>query len=91
MKTCLCLVRHAQSLPFPHQPESDWVLSPVGIEQARGLVPILKRHGVQKVYSSPYVRCRETLRPFAEAHGIELAIHEGLRERRIAGQRLRRS
>lgn len=84
--TTLYLVRHAQSLPLAHQPEPEWVLSPTGAEQARGLVAVLRALGVQRVYTSPYQRCRDTLAPFAAAHGLEVAPHEGLRERRIAGQ-----
>ena len=84
--TTIYLVRHAQSLPLPHQPESDWALSPVGAQQARGLVPVLGSLGVRRVYSSPYRRCRATLGPFAAAQGIEITLHEGLRERRIASQ-----
>ncbi len=86
MATTLYLVRHAQSLPLAEQPESDWRLSPAGEAQARGLVPILAGLGVQRVYSSPYRRCRETLAPFSVALGAELMLHEGLRERRIATQ-----
>jgi len=36
--TTLYLIRHAQSLPSPQQPEPDWPLSPLGLEQAAGLV-----------------------------------------------------
>jgi len=86
MTTTLYLVRHAQSLPLAHQPEPDWALSSLGVEQARGLAPILAALGVRRAYSSPYRRCCETLRPFVEMHGGELAVHEGLRERRFAGQ-----
>jgi len=84
--TTIYFVRHAQSLPLPHQPESDWALSPVGAQQAQGLVPVLGSLGVRRVYSSPYRRCRDTLGPFAAAQGIEITLHEGLRERRIASQ-----
>ena len=84
--TTLYFVRHAQSLPFAHQAEADWQLSPLGEEQARRLVPVLAALGVRRVYTSPYRRCRDTLTPFAEALGIEPAVHAGPRERRIAGQ-----
>lgn len=84
--TTLYLVRHAQSLPLPHVNEADWQLSAVGADQAQRLVPVLARLGVRRVYSSPYLRCRETLAPFAAAVGCEVVLHEGLRERRIAGQ-----
>jgi 2,3-bisphosphoglycerate-dependent phosphoglycerate mutase len=84
--TTLYLVRHAQSQPHPAVPEPDWPLSPVGLEQARGLVPVLRPLGIGRLYCSPYRRCRETLAPFAEAAGLALGVHDGLRERRIAGQ-----
>lgn len=86
MATTIYLVRHAQSLPLAEQLESDWRLSATGEAQARGLVPILAGLGVRRVYTSPYRRCRETLAPFSAALGTELAVHEGLRERRFAGQ-----
>lgn len=86
--TTLYLVRHAQSLPLAHQSEPEWRLSDVGTAQARGLVGVLRALGVQRVYTSPYQRCRDTLAPFAAAHGIELALHDGLRERRVAGHRV---
>lgn len=84
--TTLYLIRHAQSRPLAHQPEREWRLSEVGTEQARGLVGVLGRLGVQRIYTSPYQRSRDTLSPFAAAHGLEVTLHEGLRERRIAGQ-----
>lgn len=69
-----------------HQPEPDWALSPAGEAQATGLVPALAPLGITRIYTSPYRRCRDTLVPFADACGLEIAVHEGLRERRIAGQ-----
>ena len=86
MTTTIYLVRHAQSQPLAHQSEPDWDLSALGVEQARGLVPVLASLGVRRAYSSPYRRCRETLRPFVETHALELGLHEGLRERRFADQ-----
>ncbi len=83
--TTLYLIRHAQSLPLPGQEEADWALSPVGEQQARALVPVLQALGLQRLYCSPYRRCRDTLAPYAGEAGLELAIDEGLRERRIAG------
>lgn len=86
MLTTLYLVRHAQSLPLIHQPEPEWRLSSTGTAQAEGLVPVLTPLNVTRIYTSPYRRCRDTLAPFAAARGIEVQVHEGLRERRIAGQ-----
>jgi 2,3-bisphosphoglycerate-dependent phosphoglycerate mutase len=82
--TTLYLIRHAQALPRPEQSEPDWLLSPLGEDQARKLLSVLAPLGIQRLYSSPYRRCRETLAPFAEAAGLDLALDAGLRERRIA-------
>lgn len=86
MTTTLYLVRHAQSLPVMQQPEPEWRLSPTGTAQAKGLVPVLTALEIARVYTSPYERCRDTLAPFATSRGLEPQIHDGLRERRIAGQ-----
>lgn len=86
--TTLYLVRHAQSRPLAHQPEPEWRLSEIGAEQARGLVGVLRSLGVQRVYTSPFQRCRDTLAPFAAAQGLAAVVHEGLRERRVSEQRV---
>lgn len=86
--TTLYLVRHAQSRPLAHQPEPEWRLSDRGAEQARALIEVLRPLGVQRIYTSPFQRCRDTLAPFAAAHGLEAVVHEGLRERRVADQRV---
>jgi 2,3-bisphosphoglycerate-dependent phosphoglycerate mutase len=82
--TTLYLIRHAQALPLPEQPEPDWALSPVGENQARALVAVLGALGIRRLYCSPYRRCCATLAPFAREAEIEIALEEGLRERRIA-------
>jgi 2,3-bisphosphoglycerate-dependent phosphoglycerate mutase len=84
--TTLYLIRHAQALPLPEQDEPDWALSATGALQARGLVPVLCGLGIQRIYCSPFRRCRETLAPFAAAAGVEIQLDPGLRERRIAAQ-----
>jgi 2,3-bisphosphoglycerate-dependent phosphoglycerate mutase len=82
--TTIYLIRHAQSLPRPEQEEADWVLSPVGETQARGLVPVLRSLNLRRLYSSSYRRCRDTLAPYASEAGQDVVLEDGLRERRIA-------
>jgi 2,3-bisphosphoglycerate-dependent phosphoglycerate mutase len=82
--TTLYLIRHAQALPLPEQDEPDWSLSPNGEQQALGLVPVLRALEIQRLYCSPYRRCRDTLAPFAKAAKIDVILDPGLRERRIA-------
>jgi len=81
--TTLILVRHAQSAPRPDLPEADFPLSDLGRQQARNLVPVLRELGVDALVSSPYQRAVDTLRPYAEAVGLEIAIDDDLRERSL--------
>jgi 2,3-bisphosphoglycerate-dependent phosphoglycerate mutase len=81
--TTLILVRHAQSAPRPDLPEAEFPLSELGRQQAQDLVPILRDLGVDALVSSPYQRAVDTLRPYAEAVGLEIAIDDDLRERSL--------
>lgn len=81
--TTIYLVRHAQSRPAATLREPDWPLSAVGRRQAERLARLLEPLSIDHVVSSPYVRCVETIRPFAVRRGLEIAFEDGLRERRI--------
>jgi 2,3-bisphosphoglycerate-dependent phosphoglycerate mutase len=83
--TTLIMVRHAQSAPDPALPERDWPLSQRGRQQAADLAPALAELGVDALASSPYIRAIDTLRPYAEAVGLEIAVDEDLRERALGG------
>jgi 2,3-bisphosphoglycerate-dependent phosphoglycerate mutase len=83
--TTLILVRHAQSAPDPALPERDWPLSEVGRRQAADLAPVLAELGVDALASSPYQRAIDTLRPYADAAGLEIAVDEDLREKSLGG------
>jgi 2,3-bisphosphoglycerate-dependent phosphoglycerate mutase len=83
--TTLVLVRHARSAPDPALPERDWPLSAEGRAQAADLAPVLAELGVDALASSPFVRAIDTLRPYADAAGLPIAVDEDLRERRLGG------
>jgi 2,3-bisphosphoglycerate-dependent phosphoglycerate mutase len=83
--TTLILVRHAQSAPDPALPERDWPLSEAGVAQAAALAPALAELGVDALASSPYLRAIETLRPYADGAGLEIAVDEDLREKSLGG------
>lgn len=83
--TTLILVRHAQSAPDPALPERDWPLSGLGRRQAADLAPVLQALGVDALASSPYIRAIDTLRPYADAAGLSIAVEEDLRERALGG------
>jgi 8-oxo-(d)GTP phosphatase len=76
------LVRHAQALP-----RSTWkgddrarVLSARGRKQAQALVPLLSEFKPRRVFSSPYLRCVETVAPLSEAIGVKVEAVEALAE-----------
>ena len=83
--TTLVLVRHAQSAPDRSLPERDWPLSELGRRQAAELAPVLRALGVDALASSPFVRAIDTLRPYADAAGLPIAVDEDLRERSLGG------
>ena len=83
--TRIVLVRHAQSAPTPDLPELAWPLSERGRQQAQDLAAVLAELGVEALASSPYVRAIDTLRPFAEAAGLEIQVDPDLRERELGG------
>jgi len=55
-------------------------LSDRGRHQAQALIPYLKALGIDAVYSSPFSRALETVRPFCEAAGLSPAHREDLGE-----------
>ena len=71
------------------------LLSPQGFEEAESLIPLLSAYGVTGVHSSDSARCRQTVRPFAAAAGIEVVAepllseegHRGAPEESIARMR----
>jgi len=78
----LVVVRHGESVgrskwtkPDPLRP-----LDPTGRTQARALVPVLAAYGVERVITSPSVRCFTTVQPYAAAAGITLRTKSGLSE-----------
>ncbi len=64
----LFLVRHAQAGHRGFGPhDKERCLSDDGQAQARALVGALRTVTITRLLSSPYIRCRQTLAPLAEA------------------------
>ena len=82
--TEIYFIRHAQSRPSKDRHHAEWPLSKLGKLQAERLIPILSALHVDRVYSSPYVRCLDTIGPWCQRHGVAIEIDEGLRERLVA-------
>ena len=78
--TTVYLLRHAESRSSATVKQPDWPLTDLGKQQARDLVPILAKLGIDHVYTSPYLRAVETAKPFADFSSKPLRIHDDLRE-----------
>ena len=76
------LVRHAKAGDRTRWTEPDDLrpLTKPGIRQAAGLVPLLEDEGVDRVLSSPYVRCVQTVEPLAAERGLPVEHHDALAE-----------
>jgi 8-oxo-(d)GTP phosphatase len=82
----LLLVRHGHAGRRSAYKGEDRLrpLSKRGLDQARELVTYLSAHRPQRILSSPYVRCCETVRPTAEALGLAVESIDELAEGRGA-------
>lgn len=81
MATRLLLIRHATAEPGRDLPECDWPLSPEGRRQAETLAADLALRSIDAVWSSPYPRAVDTVKPFADRAGLRIEIDHDLRER----------
>jgi 8-oxo-dGTP diphosphatase len=76
------LVRHARAGKRGEW-EGDDRLRPLderGMRQAQGLIEQLSGREIERILSSPYVRCVETVEPLAEARGLPLEPEEAFAE-----------
>jgi len=81
--TRVLLIRHAESQPDAGLAEPDWPLNSTGQQQSKALAGTLQAQGVEVVYSSPYRRAVDTVRPLAAAAGLPISIEDDLRERKL--------
>jgi phosphohistidine phosphatase SixA len=74
------LVRHAWAGDSAEW-EGDDRVRPVdkrGKKQSEGLVDALAGFAIDRIVSSPYLRCIQTVEPLAEARGLEIELDEEL-------------
>ena len=81
--TTVYLLRHAESQPSPTMGEPDWPLTERGRQQALDIVPQLVKLGIDAIYSSPFPRAIDTVRPFADQQGLPIRVRHDLRERKL--------
>lgn len=68
------IVRHAKAGSRSHWPEDDRLrpLGKKGVKQAEDLVSILEPFPIIAVYSSPFLRCVQTVEPLARARKLPI-------------------
>ena len=71
--TTVFVVRHAERASAT---DSDSPLNDAGRERARALAGALGAAGVDAIYTSQFVRTRDTAAPLAERLGVEITIHQ---------------
>jgi phosphohistidine phosphatase SixA len=69
----LVLVRHAERADESRDAE----LTEAGKARARAMAAMLKDAGIEAIYSTDYIRTRETARPLAELLSKKIEIYEG--------------
>jgi 8-oxo-(d)GTP phosphatase len=80
--TPFAIVRHAKSRKRGSWKgdDEDRPLTATGRRDAKALVALLSAYGVSRLHSSPTVRCRQTLQPFARATGLPLVEEPSVSE-----------
>ncbi|VEI13603.1 NUDIX hydrolase [Trueperella bialowiezensis] len=83
----LVLARHTRAMKRSAWKEKDGEgaehtrpLTSTGHERAEGLVRVFSAYGVERVISSPWKRCRDSVAPYAEATGYEIETEAALTE-----------
>src|SRR5690348_8252775 len=76
------LVRHvnAGKRTLWHDDDRFRPASKTGQRQARGLPEVLSDARFERIVSSPYVRCIESVAPLASARMIAIEVHEAMAE-----------
>lgn len=78
------LTRHAEKETVNPDP-TDPPLSACGEQRAQHLATMLKAVELENVYSTPYLRTRNTALPTASAHGLAIEAYEPLNLDGFAG------
>jgi len=77
-------VRHAKAGSRSHWTGDDRKrpLTKKGVQQAQELVTTFATYDIAAVYSSPFLRCMQTVEPIARAHKLKVQAEPGLAEGR---------
>ena len=82
METTLYFVRHARP-DVNVRDDATRPLTPEGAEAAEGVADFFTGAGITAVWSSPYLRAVDTVRPFALRQGLTVHTDADFRERKV--------
>ena len=82
----LVLLRHAKATPRDqwHGEEAKRPLLPEGQKQAKRLVKLLDAYGPKRLVTSPWTRCKDTVKPYSKYRKRTLILRSQLTELRSA-------
>ncbi|OZM58082.1 histidine phosphatase family protein [Lottiidibacillus patelloidae] len=78
------IVRHCAAEGQP----ADANLTDIGMKQAKKLADYFVDKNVGRIFSSPYVRAIQSVKPLASMKGIEIEVDERLAERTLSTENL---
>jgi broad specificity phosphatase PhoE len=55
-------------------------LTSTGLERSEVLVDVLKKHKINKIYSSPFIRTLQTVHPYSTKYGLKVNLEYSLSE-----------
>ena len=70
--TTVILVRHAEKIIDPNNPDVD--LSPAGHTRAQEIVRVFGDSGINAIYATQYKRTQETVKPLSDKTGVPVTI-----------------
>jgi 2,3-bisphosphoglycerate-dependent phosphoglycerate mutase len=80
--TTIYFVRHAEP-EHNNVSDRDRPLTPNGLSDSKNLISYFVEINIDKVYSSPYKRSFDTVRPIADYKHLHIIIDERFRERKV--------
>lgn len=83
--TTVFYVRHAEPNYHNHA-DAARELSPKGLQDRKLVTQFLKEKQIDIVISSPFKRAVDTIREFAESAGLEIALNDAFRERKVGSE-----
>jgi broad specificity phosphatase PhoE len=83
--TTFILIRHAEKMQGSSMNDNSKnpILSEAGRKRAESLVTIFKNTSLQAIYSTAFIRTRDTVNPLAKANGMSILNYEAFKPEAI--------